>query len=106
VSVCVHISMKAACFGDEKLSFIRSFHSSTLFWRRALPKAEHFYIPPCDMMFEPNWTSTGCGPPFMWCAEWKAGVGIMRDENDLPLDVWTSFFSYARKFEVFTNTIL
>jgi hypothetical protein len=46
VSVCVHISMKAACFGDEKLSFIRSFHSSTLFFRRALPKAEHFLYSP------------------------------------------------------------
>jgi hypothetical protein len=57
------------------------------------------------MMFEPNWTSTGCGPPFMWCAEWKAGVGMMRNENDLPLDVWTSFF-HIRNYEVFTNAIL
>jgi len=38
VSVCVHISMKAACFGDEKLSFIRSFHSSTLFFKKSTPQ--------------------------------------------------------------------
>jgi hypothetical protein len=75
---------KCLLLDDERVSFIRSFHSSTLLSKRVLPQYRTLYIPPLFLL-NPKGLNKG-GPP-SWCAERKVRVGAMRDENDLPLDV-------------------
>lgn len=68
---------------------IRSFHSSIT--NENSPSVERFTFP-LDLAWTPR-NKTGVGPPMIWCAERKAGVGAVRDHwNDLPLDVWAQGF--------------
>ncbi|KAF9223347.1 hypothetical protein BS17DRAFT_134941 [Gyrodon lividus] len=83
MSSCVHFLTGNLRIILSRLS-IPLFAVSTLApssW--STPPVQNVYIPPRPC--EPKsmcrvWAASGC-------AERKAGVGVMRDENDLPLDV-------------------
>lgn len=74
--------------GDEKVSFIRSFHSSTLWVIEYSLNAERFTFPLVPAEPKKAWQVWAT----KWCAERKVRVGAMRDEYDLPLDVWSWCF--------------
>ncbi|KAG7453052.1 uncharacterized protein BT62DRAFT_44257 [Guyanagaster necrorhizus] len=69
---------------DENFRYIRSFHSSCPLYG---------VLPQCGTSIFPlhtNLNPLGCverGPPLWGCAGREAGVGTMRDDNVLPLDV-------------------
>lgn len=77
---------------DEMSAIIRSFHSSTSLDRATPPR------PSCPFPFphhtEPN--HVGWEGLLYWvCGHGGGWVGAMRDTEDLPLDVWSSFFPFA-----------
>lgn len=72
----------------KSISFIRSFHLSILLG--VLPQCGTLLHSPLFLaepkMLEQEW-ATDIG-----ALSGKWGFGAMRDENDLPLDVWSHFF--------------
>jgi hypothetical protein len=85
---CIHFLSFFFCY-DEMSAIIRSFHSSTSLDRATPPR------PSCPFPFphhtEPN--HVGWEGLLYWvCGHGGGWVGAMRDTEDLPLDVWSSFF--------------
>jgi hypothetical protein len=84
---------------DEKVFLHSQFPLQHPLSQRVLPLHGTLYIPPCSC-----WTPKSLEQVWAtrWCAERKVRVGAVRDEIDLPLDVWSWFLFSNNRHDLLT----